>query len=89
MSDQEDDDLGGIPSLLKMNQLQGVYKNLKEQDADGNLVELKMHATAEFRSKLNNLVHDLVLNCVAHARRQGRMKLIAEDVPQIEDPDLE
>lgn len=70
-----------IPSLVKLNQLQQVYKNLYEEDEDGNPVELKMRANVEFKERFNEFVYEILLDCVSHARGKGRRVLTLDDVP--------
>jgi len=84
MSDAEEA-VNGVPSLLKMNQVQSVYQNAEEVDEDGNLIVLKMQASNEFKAKFNLFVRQLILDCVKNARSQGRKMLIPDDVPELED----
>lgn len=72
------------PFLFKLSRFQGVYQNLEEQDADGNLVPLKMQASKEFKVKFNALVYQLLLDCVDNARKEERKMMVAEDVPGLE-----
>lgn len=73
------------PLLLKMNQLQGVYQNMTELDADGVEVELKMQASKEFKTKFNELVFNLLIDCVNNARKEGRKMLVEGDVPSLQE----
>lgn len=84
MSEPEEDGTG-LPLLLKMNQLQHAYQNLTEVDEDGSVVPLKMQASTEFKLKFNEFVHSLLLDCVNHARAQGRKMMMPEDVPALEE----
>lgn len=70
-----------VPGLIKMSQLQQVYKNLWEEDDSGAPVRLKMQATTEFKEAFNKFVYMALLDCVDYARSQGRKMLTAEDVP--------
>jgi hypothetical protein len=79
-----EEDVDGVPSLLKLTQVQGVYQNVMEIDPEGNITDVKMQANAGFKTGLNKLVHDLILDCIEYARSQGRKMLTEEDVPNLD-----
>jgi len=83
MDNNEETTVDGVPVLLKMNQLQSVYQNLTEVDADGNVVPLKMQASKEFKLKFNEFVHSLLIDCVNSALAGGRKMMQPEDVPTL------
>lgn len=83
MANNEEETDNGVPVLIKMNRLQEQYKNMQEEDEDGNIVPLKMQATKEFKAKFNLYVHSLLYDCVSKARQSGRKILQPEDVPDV------
>jgi hypothetical protein len=74
-----------VPFLFKISRFQGVYQNLEEQDEEGNIIPLKMQASKEFKTKFNELVYNLLIDCVDSARREGRKMMVPEDVPNLQD----
>lgn len=84
MTDNEETD-DGVKMLIKLNQLQSAYQNLTEEDEDGNIVQLKMQATKEFKLRFNEFVHSILLDCVNSARDDGRKMMLPEDVPTLQD----
>ena len=67
--------------LVNDSALIRVYQNVLEENELGVETEVKMQATGEFKSKLNDFVFEVISSCIQHARAAERFTLMPEDVP--------
>jgi hypothetical protein len=81
--------MSDLPILIKTAAVKDVYKNIEEEDETGTVTGVKMRASPEFIPRFNELVHSLLIDCINNARSEGRIKLIADDVPSLSGAPVE
>ena len=72
------------PFILNLAAFQRVYQEVEETDDEGVVHVLKLQSTQAFRDKFNELTYEMLVDCINHARSEGRKTLWPEDVPRIQ-----
>ena len=74
-------DENGVPSLIITHQIRKFcHQELAEQTKDGDVVEIKLHASHPFLEAFNKMVYERLLDAIDQCRKDGRTRLTAEDV---------
>lgn len=73
--------------FINLNAVKRVYQSILTEDEEGELIEIKMQGTPEFREKFNDFVFDALSTCITNALEEGRRTLWPEDVPSPKPPE--
>ena len=72
----------GIPLLVITYQIKKFCRQALSEETDAGVVDVAVQATKPFLNELNQLVYDVLLESLGNARKNGRARLLAEDMPK-------